>query len=176
MAGRRAKTVSLSEIAETFGVTTETIRLWRKEGMASRRESGELRFVVAECVKWRRKRDQERAAEDRGEDSTKEDRRAIIRAERQLRELEVQEKLGQLVEREAFDAELERCVGGLVAAISSRLQQWERDVVQATTPAQARALTERIQDDLLAGMREYADQLEAGAEGEEDAIAEDHAA
>jgi len=169
MAGRRPATVSLTEIAEIFGVTTETIRLWRKEGMPSRRESGQLRFVVAECVRWRRERDKAAAAEETGSDTSKEDRRAIIRAERQLRELEVQEKLGLLVEREAFDAEIERCVGGLVAVVASRLQQWERDIVQVTTPQQARALTERIQDDLLAGMRELGDQLETSAEAEDDA-------
>lgn len=176
MAGRRAATVSLTDIAEVFGVTTEAIRLWRKEGMPTRMQSGQPRFVVTECVKWRRERDRTAAASEAESDTTREDRRAIIRADRQLREMEVRERMGALVERATFDDEIERFVGGFVAAVSSRLQQFERDIVQATTPAAARALTERIQDDVLQGARTYADALEASAEAEEDAPSTDQAA
>lgn len=169
MAAPKAKTVTLTEIAAIFGVTTEAIRLWRKDGMPTRRDSGRLSFVIAECVRWRRQRDQETAKDDDANDTTKADRRAILRSERQLRELEVQEKLGELVERSTFDDEIERFVGGFVAAVTGRLQQFERDIVQTTTPAAARVLTERMQDDLIGGVRAYADALDASADEEDDA-------
>lgn len=168
MAAPKAKTVSLTEIAGIFGVTTEAIRLWRKEGMPTRRDSGRLSFVIAECVRWRRQRDQEAAKDDDASDTTKADKRAILRSERQLRELEVRQKLGEMVERATFEEEIERFAGGLVAAVTGRLQQFERDIVQASTPAAARVLTERMQDELIGGMRAYADALDASADEEDD--------
>lgn len=159
MAAPRAKTVPLAGIAALFGVSTETIRLWRKAGMPSRVQSGAPAFVPTECIKWRREKDRE----DRvvADDNGKEDRLRILRADAELRELELQERSGLLVPRADYEAELDRFVGGLVAAVSGRLQQFERDIVQATTAQLARALTEKIQDEVLRATREYADQIEA---------------
>ena len=166
MAAPRAQTVSLAAIAQLFGVTTESIRLWRKAGMPSRMQSGALAFVPTECIKWRREQDQAARPEE-VDDTSKEDKRAILRAERRLKELEVAEREEALVERALYAQEVEAFVGGFVGAVMGRLQQFERDIVQATTPALARVVVERIQDDVLRAAREYADALDASAETED---------
>lgn len=175
MSGRRPETVSLTQIAAVFGVTTETIRLWRKKGMPSRRQSGQPVFDLPLCVRWRREQDRAKVPDD-GEDSSKEDRRAILRADRRLREIEVAEREGLLVAREDFVQEVEAFVGGFVAAVSGRLQQFEREMVQCTTPAQARTLSQRIQDEVLRAARQYAERLEESADAEDEGDGEDAAA
>lgn len=166
MAAPRAKTVSLTDIAAVFGVTTEAIRLWRKEGMPTRVVSGDVRFVVTECVRWRREMDRaDRAPEG---DTGKQDKLRVLRAEAELKELDLNERLGRLVDRAVFDETVETFVGGFVAAVMGRLQQFERDVVQAQTPQAARAVMDRIQEEVLRAAREYADALDAAADTEDE--------
>ena len=175
MAGRKAKTVSLTEISgSVFGVTAEAIRLWRKEGMPTRMVSGELRFVVSECVRWRRERDRaERASGP--DDNGRQDKLRALRAEADLKELDLRERLGHLVERAEFEETVETFVGGFVAAVMGRLQQFERDVVQAQTPQTARAVMDRIQEEVLRAAREYADAVDTMADETEDTTDEEAA-
>lgn len=165
MAGRKAVTVSLNEIAVVFGVTTRTILDWRKAGMPSRRESGETRFSLPECVRWRREQDREAATKD--DDTSKEDRRRILRAEADLKELELHERSRSLCEVATYESEAVTFVGSFAAAVLGRMQQFERRMVQVSTPQEARKLVEEMQDDLMRGARQFADQLQAEAGADE---------
>lgn len=163
----RPKTVSLTEIADVFGVTTETIRLWRKAGMPSRKESGRPTFVIAECVQWRREQDREDVRVDDGLDKDAE-MAAKLRVERELKELELAERRSRVVPIEVYQERLDSFLGGLMAVVDGRLQQFERDIVQADTPPDARRITDAIRAELRRGATEYADELERAAEEESD--------
>lgn len=156
-AGRKAKTVALTELADLFGVDVRTIHNWRTEGMPSRSVSGAPRFSVPECFRWRREKDREEKQGDG--DNGKTDKLRLLRAEADLKEAQLAKELGELVPAADFDAAIETFAGGLVAAVMGRLQQFERDIVQASTPASARAVVDRIQDEALRAAREYAQDL-----------------
>lgn len=160
----RAKTVSLEEIADAFGVTTESIRLWRKDGMPSRQEGGRPRFVLRECIEWRREADRQ-AVEADAEDGPKAsvERALKLRVERKLREVELAEKLRQLVPIGESVAFIEEFVAALAATAAGRLQRFERDIVRAATPAAARRVTTAIHVALMEGGQEFAGGLERAA-------------
>lgn len=163
----RAKTVSLQEIADVFGKTTETIRLWRKEGMPTRMEGGRPRFVIAECVQWR---EEQIRLEERPSISEQEAeaRARKLTAEAALKEAELADRQRRTVPTELFERECDRIFGGFAAVARGQLNRFERDVVAAQTPAEARRLLDAIHDALLRGAQDFADELEAEVESEAD--------
>lgn len=163
MSRKPRATVSLSAIAELLGVSTRQIQNYRAEGMPVRQTSGKISYVPRECIRWRieRERDSALAATAPLEPL---ERARKLRAEADLKELELKERRRALVPVEEFQARIDALVGGLVAVASGRLQRFEREIVAATTPAAARKITERIHDALFEGARAFADELEAEAD------------
>lgn len=156
----RAKTLTLEEIADAFGVTTETIRLWRRDGMPHRMEGGRPVFVLREVIRWRRERDRQ-AAEAEDAPVAKLEHAMKVRAERQLRELELAERRRELVPSAESTAFIEEFVAALAATAAGRLTRFERDIVRAKTPAAARKVTSAIHVALMEGGQELAAHLEA---------------
>jgi transposase len=156
------KTYSQTEIAAEFRKSTRTIRNWQKSGMPHRMISGEPRYVLADCMAWREDRVREEAKADESPDEAKERARGL-RAQADLRELELAERRGQLVAADVHDTAVETLVAGLAATAAGQLARFERDIVQATTPAEARLITQRIHAALMRGAQDYADVMEAEA-------------
>ena len=163
----KVRTLSLTEIADEFGVTTRTIQNWREAKMPSRTIDGAPRFVLKECIRWVRENDVEEAVGRVREKLTggkldkDQEMAAKIAVERELKELELRERRGLLIDAAVYRERCEEFVGGFASVTTGRLQAYEREVVQALTPADARRLMTKIQTALMKGAQEYADALEA---------------
>jgi phage terminase Nu1 subunit (DNA packaging protein) len=161
----RAQTIALEAIADAFGVSTETIRLWRKDGMPHRMQSGRPVFVLRECIRWRREQDRQTDTEPEAV-SAKAEHALKVRAERLLRELELAERSRDLVPIGESGAFMEEFVAALAATAAGRLTRFERDIVRASTPADARRVTAAIHVALMEGMQEFADTVEAAGDAD----------
>lgn len=161
--GRKAPpTVSIAEFAEDHGKGIRTVQLWIKEGMPYRDQRGERRIVRADANRWLLERVKARAEPAGGDaPSEKLERARKTRAEADLKELDLRERLGTLVDRALYEQRLEEFLGGFTAVASGQLTRFERAIVKAQTPADARRLTREIFTALMQGAQGYADQIEA---------------
>lgn len=160
---KAAETVSLSEFAEFQGFSQDWIRqLCDKHGMPHRMVRGNYRLVPAKASQWLRERHKQEQRDAESPDEAKE-RAGKLRAERELKELELAERKATLIMAVIHDTAVETLVGGFSAVAAGQLARFERDIVQATTPAAARLITQRIHAALMQGAQEYADVLETEA-------------
>lgn len=150
-----------AELAERFGKDERTITNWMQAGMPSRTRAGKLAFAWLQCLEWREKQIERAAKEGSQKDSELEQK---IRAERKLKEFELAEKQRELVPAAESESFVTDFVGAFAAVASGRLQRFERDIVNATDPAAARRLTQRMHVALMEGAQDYAAQLEAEAQ------------
>jgi phage terminase Nu1 subunit (DNA packaging protein) len=157
----RTETVTTAVLAAAFSVTTRTVQLWRQAGMPSRTLDGAPRFVLRECIAWRLEtvRAEERQRE-RARHSSDDMERRKLAAEAELKELQLAERRGEVVPLTEYQSRLDTFVGGFAATAAGQLHRFERDIVTATTPGDARKITQRIHSALMTGANEYADQLE----------------
>jgi phage terminase Nu1 subunit (DNA packaging protein) len=168
--------VDQSELSRLMGVTREAVRLWTVEG-CPRRDDGS--YIVAEVVTWRiaravqTERNKRREGDKPKQHASEANRK--LAAEADLKELQLEQLRGNLVPIEVFDAKLGSIVGGFQAVASGGLARFEREIVQAITPAQARRLTERIFDSLMEGARGLGAQL-GGEDPDDDAVHTEDAA
>lgn len=164
MPRKAAKTVHLQEFADDHGVTVRTVTNWIAEGMPYRNVRGERRVVRAEANAWRidreRTRAENRAAGGRLDKDIEMAKR--IRVDRMIREIELRKRQGTMLPIEEFDRRIERVVGGFTAVCMGQLQPFEREM--GLEPGLARALTMRIQEALMQGAQQLADQLDAEAD------------
>lgn len=161
--------VSASALAQLNGVTRETVRQWTFAG-CPRRDDGS--YIVAEVISWRIARELEkdraaRAPKDGDEKISELNRK--LRAEAELKELQLERERGLAVSAEDHESVIARIAGGFAAVASGQLSRFERRMVQATTPADARVITQEIHRALMEGAQGLADALEAEADalGEE---------
>lgn len=157
------KDVSVQEFATDHGVTSQRVYQWIQAGMPHRSRKSGTRVVRAEANRWIRERDQEQARSETGPDEAKE-RARKVKAEADLKELEVAERRKQLIPADEYAVFVENFIGGFAAVASGQLQRFEREMVRAMTPGEARAITQKQQAALMEGARQYAQQLEAEAE------------
>jgi len=155
--------LTITEVANLFGVTRATVTNWKKAGCPCRTVDNKIVFDLQPLMAWRRQED--RAAGTRGVlpdgyDKELESARKL-RADADLRELDLAERRGELVPVKDFEARLESFLGGFAAVSAGRLQRYERDIVAAADPAAARRVTQAIHVALMEGALEYADTLEA---------------
>lgn len=166
MAGPKPQTLTLQEIARAFRVQVQTIREWRAQGMPHRMVGGRPLFDLPACIEWRREKDRESARDEAAPDEAKE-RARKMRAEAELKELEVARIRGQQVPVEQYEERAEAFVGGFAAVAAGQLHRFERDIVKASTAAEARRLTQQMHAALMHGAQEYADTLEAEVQATE---------
>jgi phage terminase Nu1 subunit (DNA packaging protein) len=159
----RIETVSLTEIAELFGVDTDTIHLWRKKGMPHRQKSGRPRFEVAVCVQWRRAQDKRDQREATSPDEAKERTRKLS-ADADLAELKVRQRLGELVPIVDVERQTDRLVSIIRARVLSIRGRWAPRVIGLATMAQASTTLDGLTADILASLAEGADELQADSE------------
>lgn len=82
-------------------------------------------------------------------------------ADAAISRMKAEEMAGSLIPADLHQQRLDAFVGGFVAVVTGRLARFERDIVAAKTPAEARKVTDAIKTQLLQGGQEYASQIEA---------------
>lgn len=165
---RKLETVGLGELADLFGVDTDTIGVWCGQGMPHRKQSGVRRFEVAKCVQWRRAQDKRDARDASSPDEGRERVRKLA-AEADLAELRIRERRAELV---AVD-EAERQIGRVVTTIRSRVLairgRWAPRAMGLATMAEATAMLDALATDILAGLSEAGEEIADDIENEADA-------
>ncbi|MBW7935543.1 MAG: hypothetical protein H3C62_18435 [Gemmatimonadaceae bacterium] len=151
-----------TDLAKLLGVTREAVRLWTNDG-CPRRDDGT--YLVAEVVTWLRERDR-RALRDETAPKEAQERARKMRIDADRSELAYRQELGELLPLAEFQQQIETIVGGFAAVASGQLARFEKKIVAAQTPADARRITEQIHAALMAGARAFADRMEADADAE----------
>jgi hypothetical protein len=144
-------------------------RHWASEGMPTRTADGERRVVPHEGIAWLLEREFARGRSSVSTPDEAAQRARDVRLRADLRELELGQRRGQLVAISVYQECLERFVGGFMAVASGQLQRFEREIVSASTPADARKITMALHRALTEGAQSYADRIEAEAEADKDA-------
>jgi phage terminase Nu1 subunit (DNA packaging protein) len=161
----KIETLALTEIAAAFRKTTRTIQTWRREGMPTRNINGEPRFVLSDCIQWREERVASEAAERARGPATSLDKDAEmarkLSVEADLRTMDREERRRELVAASEYQERLETFLGGMSAVSAGQLQRFERDIVKAATPTDARKITQAIHTALMEAAQSYGDTLEA---------------
>lgn len=157
-----APSITLAEFAADWAVTIRAVTGWIQEGMPHRETKHGRRIVRAEANPWLLERAKESARRPEDGEKVSELTRKT-RAEADLKELELRERLGELIPMDLHLERVEGIIAGFAAVASGRLARFERDIVQAGTPGAARVLTQEIHRALLEGAQAYADQVEVEA-------------
>jgi hypothetical protein len=167
--------LTIDEFCAARRITRKTLENWRRDGLPTRRRSKQIRIDLADVAEWELERAKRAAVDalnrpkpalDRETEQARKLAAEATIAERKLAELD-RELMPAAVVRE----EMERLVGGFAAVTMGRLETFERDIVAAVTPADARRLVYRIQDALMAGAQQFADELDAEADAAEEVAA-----
>ena len=171
--GRPLATLSTGEFAELLGKSSRTVQNWLRDGMPHRMNRHQAAIVPRDAIAWLIERAQEsaRAAAEPGDDrrGSAFARKAHIEAD--LKQLELDERRRRMIPAEEFEEFAEQFVGGFTAVAMGRLTRFERDIVRAKTPADARKITRAQAAALMHGAREMADRLDEEAAGDEPAAA-----
>lgn len=160
----RDKGVGPSALATLMGVSREAVRLWTVAG-CPRRDDGS--YIVAEVVTWRiaravqAERDKDRD-DDKPKHTSEMNRKLAVEAD--MKELQFEQMKGNLIPRDTHEAVTSRIAGGFAAVAAGQLARFERPIVQAKTPADARRVTQLIHTALMEGANGLADDLEAEAD------------
>jgi phage terminase Nu1 subunit (DNA packaging protein) len=166
----KIETVSLGEIAALFDVDTDTIGLWRQQGMPQRKISGHPRFEIAGCVQWRREKDKRENREGASPDESKERARKLA-ADADLAELKVRERRGELVPAEEAERQVERVVSMIRSRLLAVRGRWAPRVIGLETMAQATSTLDALASDVLTALSDGADEIEADEATSEGAAA-----
>lgn len=156
----RATDASLTaaQLAKLLGITEQRIRQWADLGCPQVRKG---RYTVAAVFKWRVEREAARVKERTNAGSPLQQK---LRAEAELKELQLARERGELMPAEEHAEIVSRIAGGFAAVAAGQLTRFERRAVQATTPAAARVLMQEIHRALMEGAQGLADTLEAEAD------------
>lgn len=152
-----------SELARIHGVTRQTVREWTLAG-CPRRDDGS--YIAAETIAWRIRQKVEEAKRERASDGdepklTEMNRKLKVEAD--LKELELQHRRAESIDAPVHREVAARIVGGFASVAAGQLARFERRMVQATTPAHARAISQDIHRALMEGSQGLADELDAEA-------------
>lgn len=158
------KDVSVEKFAELVGVTSERIYQLIQSGLPHRKRDEGTRIVPKDAIKWLRQRDRDEAVVEKALDEAKE-RARKTRAEADMKEIQLAELRGSLVQTAEVSAFIEAFVGGFASVAAGQLGRFEREMVKVTNAPGARALRTKIHRALMEGAQRYADQMTAKGEG-----------
>jgi len=88
-------------------------------------------------------------------------------ADAAISRMKADEMAGDLIPADLHQSRLNAFVGGMMSVVDGRLNRFERDIVAAGTPAEARKVVDAIKRSVKQGGLELADRIEAEPEDEE---------
>lgn len=159
MPRKAAPSISVAEFAADHAVTPMTIRNWMDAGMPYREVNGQRRIVRAKANPWVRAAQREAESPDEAKERARK-----LRYEADLKHLELEQRRQLVVPKADYERRLEVFIGGFKAAAAGRLTRFERAIIRATTPGDARRVTEDIHMALMEGALQFADELEAAGD------------
>lgn len=141
------------------------------EGLPRSGEGKNVRFPWPEIYVWVMERERKKAtASARPVDmGLAESERREAQAKAEIAEMKAAQMRGDSIPTEVYQRRLDAFIGGLTAFLTGRLTQFQRDIVQAKTPAEAQVVTHRIRNQLQQAGLDFADQLAAQDDQEEEA-------
>ena len=139
------------------------------EGLPRQGDGAKARFPWPEIHVWLLDRERKKAtAAARPVDmGLAESERREAQAKAEIAEMKAAQMRGDSVPTDVYRDRVEAFVGGLTAFLTGRLTQFNRDVVQAKTPAEAQMLLHRIRNQLQQAGLDYAEQVAAEPDDEE---------
>ena len=167
---QRLERLNAADLARLLGYARESIRQWTVQG-CPRLDDG--MYVVAEVVTWLMNRavESERAKrKDEGKPTTELNRKLGVEAD--LKELQLAQLRGELVDLEVHREQVDRVVGGFNSVAKGELTRFNREIVRATTAGDAQKLIDRMHEALMRGAQRLADDMEHdAAEAHEEEVA-----
>lgn len=135
------------------------------EGLPRLGKGEVVRFPWPEIWHWYvdRERQSAKAAVRPPDVNLAESERRESQAKAEIAELKAAQMRAELVPAALHRERITAFVGGFVAVVTGRLTRFERDIVLARTPADARKVTEAMRVQLMQGGQGYADTIEARA-------------
>lgn len=158
----RVEDVSVEAFSELMGLTSQRVYQLIQSGLPHRKRASSTRIVPREAIKWLRERDRVEAVAERALDEAKE-RARKIRAEADMKELQLAELRGVLVPSSEATTFLEGFVGGFSSVAAGQLGRFERDMVKVSTAGEARSLRMKIHRALMEGAQRFAEELSSKA-------------
>jgi len=154
--------ISLAEFAKERGVTSRTVQNWCARGMPHRDIRNERYVVRREAYTWLLEREFERGRREARRPSDDAETR-LKAAQADLKEMELAQARGEVIPVSVYQEHLDTFLGRFAAVASGQLARYERDIVAATIPAEARRITQAIHHALMSGAQGYAAELEQAA-------------
>jgi len=93
-----------------------------------------------------------------------ESERTEAQAKAEIAKMKAEEMRGDLIPADLHQSRLNAFVGGMMSVVDGRLNRFERDIVAAGTPAEARKVVDAIKRSVKQGGLELADRIEAEPE------------
>lgn len=153
------KDVSVDDFAELVGVSSQRIYQLIQTGLPHRKRASSTRIVPKDAIKWLRERDKAEALAVNALDEARE-RARKTRAEADIKELQLAELRRSLLPASDVSEFLEAFTGGFSSVAAGQLGRFERDIIKASTPAEARTLRNKIHRALMEGAQQFADKLD----------------
>lgn len=151
--------ISLAEFAKELDVTARSVQKYCAEGMPYREVRNERYVVRREAFRWLLERERERGRREARRPPDDAETR-LKAAQADLKEIELARARGETIPVSLYQERLESFLGRFSAVAQGQLARHERDIVAATTPADARRITLAIHHSLMSGAQEYADTIE----------------
>jgi phage terminase Nu1 subunit (DNA packaging protein) len=160
----RPALLTQAAIALAFKKSRETIRLWEKAGMPSRKGG----FVLADCIEWREEVVRQESLRPEEVDEAKE-RARKMRADADLSELKVQQMRAELIPASKVEQDMERLCAMVRARVLAVRGRWAPKIIRLDTMAAATAVLDALAADVLDALRDGADDLEDDVSDTEEA-------
>lgn len=162
---RGKKTVKVAEFATLMKTTRQCVYQWIDRGCPYRNGPEGKEIPLADGIEWviefkTWEIQEHRQAQNKDIPNEKEEAALERRAKRLLAEHDLLEKTRKVVPVTDLTEFVDRVFGTFSGVASGRLKNFERDIVKAKTPAEARKITDRMHHDLMSGAIQYATQLE----------------
>lgn len=155
---KTAPLVGPAELSALLRISTRQITNWRHEGCPTRNVGGTAKFDVAEVVEWLREKERDTMRKETAPDEAQE-RARKLRAEADLKELELAQARGEVVAVTEFQTTLEDTLGRMRAVVSGQLARFERRFVTCASAAEARLLSRDLEDAICRGAQAAADEI-----------------
>jgi hypothetical protein len=156
-----------AEAADRLGITPQALGVWaRKPGAPVVTRKGRPFCVWPDFPRWREAELEKSRTRIQPDQALAESERMEAQAKAEIARMKAEQMRGELVPLALHQRRLDAFIGGFVAVVTGRLTRFERDMVAASTPAEARKITEAMKTQLLQGGQDYASALESYQEDE----------